>query len=59
MNGTFRHITLAAALAEPEHEQLFGSAYDKRQAALRCEQQPGGIDRTKYKPWRKPKIQRG
>lgn len=59
MNGQFRRITLAEALAEPEHERLFGSAYTARQAALRREQQPGAINRKKYEPWRKPRIVRG
>jgi len=50
-------ITLAEALAEDPAEQLFGPSYDAHQA--RVGGQPSRINRTKYRPWKKPRIERG
>jgi len=49
-------ITADRAEAEPIEQQLFGPSYDRRQARLRP--QSSGIDKTTFKPWRKPTIER-
>jgi hypothetical protein len=54
--GLEKRITSEVADAEPEAIRLFGPSYDARQARLRG--QPSGINREKYRPWKKPRIER-
>jgi len=51
-------ITAAAAEAEPLDQQLFGPSFEARQRQIRARSEPDGIDKTTFRPWRKPKIER-
>lgn len=51
-------ITAADAEAEPIDQRLFGPDFDRRQRAIRARSEPDGIDKTTFKPWKKPRIVR-
>ncbi len=51
-------ITAEAAEAEPEHLRLFGPSYDAKMRRYAARRQQSGINRDKYRPWKKPDIVR-
>jgi hypothetical protein len=51
-------ITAADAEAEAENDRLFGLSYEARQRQIKASSEPSGINRTAYRPWKKPRIER-
>ena len=51
-------ITAEAAEREPEHVRIFGPSFDARQRRYAAERQQSGINKAKYRPWKKPQIVR-
>jgi hypothetical protein len=56
--GLERRITAFDALNEPLDQQLFGPSFDARVRQIRAQAEPSGINRDKYAPWKKPRIER-
>jgi hypothetical protein len=56
--GLHGPITAEAAEREPEAQRLFGPSYEAKMRQHAARRQHSGIDREKYRPWRKPRIER-